>query len=107
MFNAKTIENAIEDNATIRILRSKLSSGNHRIIKMKDQLRNTIWNNRNTTLHIKGFYADLYISTRPDPRFTDKVICNVGSESVLEISKEEIKKKKRNCYRQIFTSYFK
>lgn len=40
---------------------------------------------------IKRFYKRLYISTRPDLRITKKVICNVGSEDVHEISRAEIK----------------
>ncbi|XP_044767130.1 uncharacterized protein LOC123323016 [Coccinella septempunctata] len=90
-YNTKMIENAIEDNSNMRVLRAKLSTGKHEITKMKDQQGTIISDRTGIAEHIKRFYTHLYTSTRPDPRATNKVICNVGSEDIPEISKQEIK----------------
>lgn len=90
-YNTKMIENAIEDNSNMRVLRAKLSTGKHEITKMKDQQGTIISDKTGIAEHIKRFYTHLYTSTRPDPRATNKVICNVGSEDIPEISKQEIK----------------
>lgn len=89
-YNTKMIKNAIEDNANMRVLRSKLSPGKHKITKMKDQQGNIISDNRKISEHIKDFYTHLYISSRPDPSITNTTVCNVGSEDVPEIAKQEI-----------------
>lgn len=89
-YNTRMIENAIEDNANMRVLRSKLSSGKHKITKMKNPQGNMVSDNRSIAEHIKEFYSCLYTSIRPDPRATNTIICNVGSENVPEISRQEI-----------------
>lgn len=89
-YNTKMIENAIEDNANMRVLRSKLSPGRHKITKMRDQQGNIILDSKNIAEHIESFYTRLYTSIRPDPRTAKTVICNVGSEDVPEISGQEI-----------------
>lgn len=90
VYNTKTIKNVIEDNVNMEVLRSKLSSGKHIITKMKNQQGNIISDSKKIAEHIKEFYTRLYTSTTPDPRITSTVICNVGSEDIPEISKQEI-----------------
>lgn len=90
-YNTRSIEEAIEDNANMKVLRSKLSIARHRISQMKDQSGNMISNNNLITEHIKDFYTRLYTSIRPNPTAPRSVVCNVGSEDIPEITRGEIR----------------
>lgn len=83
-YDSKIIENAIEDNSNMRVPRAKLFTGRHEITKIKDG--GIIFDRRRIAEHIKNVYTHYNTSTKPDPRATNTVICNEGSEDIPEIS---------------------
>lgn len=108
-YNTKMIQDTIEDNCNMKVLRSKLATGKTQIIKMKNQ-QGTIVSDKGEILKIiEDFYTNLYTSTAPEPEAESKIsknghinILNVGSEDIPEITIEEIKEtlkqmKNRKC----------
>ncbi|XP_044760870.1 craniofacial development protein 2-like [Coccinella septempunctata] len=91
VYNTKIIEATIENNANMRVLRSKLSPGSRKITKMNDQHGNVVSDNRSIADHIQKFYTTLYTSIRPASATKSVTVCNVGSEDIPEITRQEIK----------------
>lgn len=84
------MENIIKENTNINILRSKESSGKHKITKMKDEDENTLTTNRDIAENVKQFYTSLYTSVRSNSRSKRGIILNVGSGEIPEITAQEI-----------------
>lgn len=89
--NTRLIQNTIEDNKNMRVLRSKLSKGKVKICKMRNK-HGIIVNSRSEIKSVvQSFYQDLYSSITAGPGNQPQVIANVGSEDMPDIDKAEIR----------------
>ena len=91
-YRTKTILNTIEENASMKILKSKLSKGKQRMTKLKNKQNVEVSSAEEIAKVVEEFYTELYTSyvSQLAPRTQINVI-NAGSEEIPEISTEEIR----------------
>lgn len=88
-YNTKLVQETIDNNCKMKVLRSKLSAGKTKMTTIRYQ--NKIVNDKkDITKAIEEFYTNLYSSVNCRPQST-KTIQNVGSEELPEITKNEIR----------------
>lgn len=90
----KLATSAIELNGNMKVLRTKMSNVNKQIFKLRDKT-GVVHTDQNKILDIaRGFYEDLFRSTRPNTSQTTTqarpVITNVGSEELPDITIDEV-----------------
>lgn len=89
--NTKTIQETIEQNCNMKVLRSRLSNGKSNIIKLRTA-NGTILSNKKAILEeVENFYAKLYSTTKRDHGARTHVT-NEGSEEIPHITTEEMEK---------------
>ena len=101
------IQQTIEENKSLKVLRRRLTNGKKEIIKLKNKDR-TVTTNREELLRIvEEFYTELYRSRQNHKEKqtekldkSEKIVINQGSEEMPSISTDEIrnalKKMKKN-----------
>ncbi|KAH1008055.1 hypothetical protein HUJ04_005206 [Dendroctonus ponderosae] len=100
-YNKERMQQTIEQNISLKVLRRKLNNGKKEIIKLKIKKGETT-SDRNKILAIaEEFYQELYKSqqkTHNTPEKTEKKkgVVNQGSEDISEIAKDEIKNALKN-----------
>lgn len=97
-YNQNQIEQTIQDNKSMKVLRRKLESGKKQMTKVKDKLGHIITNREDILKAVEDFYRLLYKShgemkseAEPEILTKRKGIVNQGSEVLPDITLDEIK----------------
>jgi len=92
-YNTRLIEQEIENNLNVRVLRSKQCRSRSRIGCMIDTQRNIQYEKAEIVKIIKKFYEDLYVEGVPAPitAHNRQEIRNVGSEEIPDVTRDEVR----------------
>lgn len=97
-YNQNQIEQTIEDNKSMKVLRRKLESGKKQMTKVKDRLGHVTTNREDILRTVEDFYRllykshdETYLEAEPETLTERKGIVNQGSESLPDITLDEIK----------------
>lgn len=100
--NTQLVRKTIQENANLRVLRSRMARDRTQICKMKNELGEIVTGKADIVATIQGFYRGLYSVSvpRPDDMGNEERqnIMNVGSEEIPEIDRscEEALMKMKN-----------
>lgn len=98
-FNQKQIEQTIEDNKSMKVLRRNMENGRKEITKIKDEEGNITSNRKEILRTVENFYNALYrsreennldLKAEPELITCEKGIINQGSETLPDITTDEI-----------------
>lgn len=91
-YNTQTINEAIENNMNMKVLRSKRTKGKSLIYKIKNQQGEVVTERQQITSTIQQFYSGLYRQSVPKPnRSRIQMVQNVGSEDIPEVDTAELR----------------
>ena len=91
-FKTNLIKECIEDNANMRVLKSKLAVGRAKLVKMKNNQGIVVSDKKDVVEIIENFYRTLYTASPVYKEHSPtKNILNVGSEDIPEITIAEIR----------------
>lgn len=92
-YNKRWVMKTIEENKSMKVLRSKLTQGKTEINKLENKDGQITTNKKEILEVIKDFYSNLYgKESEGDDIRTVPHILNQGSEELLEITAEEVRK---------------
>lgn len=93
--NNQIIQETIEDNMNMKVMRSKMSREKMRISKMRNERGDIVTGKQDIVEVVQSFYSHLYRSSVPRSVHVEEhrntKIMNVGSEEMPEIDTDEMK----------------